>query len=465
MYPHGGWHHTLAIGTTIHQIITVPTLSRRLKLLPPGLAPHTHAHTKLPLQLEMENLHLKSELEAARGLLLVQNKLHAATVAGAAATAAAELDAATAAARKVALEAKAAVKEVKTAQTAELKRREQEAAASIAKQANIYLQKRQELQRQRSEAQAAQNKTESAQRKAVERIRKESAAAAAAQQEVEERACEKISAAARAQLETEAMACQRVAAAEGACAELSGRLTEASKEIQNLRISKGMLASVVEKLRAAARLQAAEPPDDLRRALRREKELRDELGVARVACEEARAGLKAAKESVARRRSCARQDAAVYTEGDEAEAPSPSPQVTLTPVRNSESADATLTARTLEYCRAVVDDCNISFEAASSANALVLHMHMGVEAVPDSRLFSSKTFKRAFDVLGVVDNEIAAEHNRTEKAPHGGGADIGNDGNRAMNMMACSIFNFDIDKPLVHCHALYVTTHPHTDVP
>ena len=400
--------------------------------------------------MELENATLKAELEAAQGLVQVQNKLHAATMERAAETQAETLD-------KAAKAAKAAAKVARTEHAAELKRRQKTAEASEAKLLQSHLLSRQELQRQRSEAQTAQREAEGAQRKVEQRAREDVATAAVERRVTEELAREQIAHSERALQEAKLVARALIAAAEDSCAELrveleaaraarAAELEAARTEIHSLRTSNGRLASEGENLRASARQCSPDLSGSQRNLLRREKELRAELDLAREALDEARTKLSAAKEQVSGPRECAgRHEGAHAEEQAERIALPLRPQVTLEAVRNSGSEHAVLTTRTLEMLRAIVEDGNCSFEAASALNAHILNLHMGLP--PRDRLFSSSTFKRAFMVLGEVDNAQEAEDNRREAEYYAVGGDIGNY-NRAINLMVYSCWQSKRDKPL-----------------
>ena len=82
----------------------------------------------------------------------------------------------------------------------------------------------------------------------------------------------------------------------------------------------------------------------------------------------------------------------------------------LVAIRCSDRDDAAFNARAIEYQRRRVDESNLSFEGAATANALVLAMHLGTPS-PD-RLICSKSFQNAFYRGGLLDNEEEAEANR-----------------------------------------------------
>lgn len=77
---------------------------------------------------------------------------------------------------------------------------------------------------------------------------------------------------------------------------------------------------------------------------------------------------------------------------------------------NAERDDAPFNARAIEYQRRLVEEANISFEAAATANALVLAMHHGAPAA--DRLVCAKSFQNAFYRGGLLDNEREAAANR-----------------------------------------------------
>ena len=90
--------------------------------------------------------------------------------------------------------------------------------------------------------------------------------------------------------------------------------------------------------------------------------------------------------------------------------------VVLQPIRTSDDADAAFEGRSLEFMRRIVDECNCSFEAACTANALVLQWHLG-DAVPDGHLTSATAFRRSFLRAGIADEEAAAAQNAADPGP------------------------------------------------
>ena len=90
--------------------------------------------------------------------------------------------------------------------------------------------------------------------------------------------------------------------------------------------------------------------------------------------------------------------------------------VVLQRVRTTNDTDAPFCGRSLEFMRRLVDECNGSFEGASTANALVLGLHLGSH-VPDARLIPPESFRRAFLRAGIADEEAAAKRNQEDEGP------------------------------------------------
>jgi hypothetical protein len=90
--------------------------------------------------------------------------------------------------------------------------------------------------------------------------------------------------------------------------------------------------------------------------------------------------------------------------------------VMLQRVRTTDNPDAPFCGRSLEFMRRLVDECNGSFEGASTANALVLGLHLGSH-VPDARLIPPESFRRAFLRAGIADEEAAAKRNQEDEGP------------------------------------------------
>ena len=423
--------------------------------------------------MKLENEDLKAELEAAQGLVQVQNKLHAAQVAGAADTAAADLDAAVKAAGKAAREASKAAKEAKAAHITELKRREETAAQREAELVNKHLQSKKELQQQRNEAQAAQREAEQRVRRAFasatatkleaeehackeiaaatakqqeveEQLRKELAAVAAAQLDAEDRARGATSAAATAQSAAESVAHAREADADRNCEELKVQLLAAEFQVHSLRTSNGMKAAELERLRfAEAARRSAASDTTLRNQQRREAKLRAELSLARAEVDQLRVQKQAkSQEALPEKRQCAgRQPMPTIPEDSQAAAQPQRPKL-----RTSNSENAPLLPRTCELLRSLVEETNGSFEGAASACALVYQLYIG-HPPPPHLTFCSNTIKNAFIRLGRTDRSIEAAITRAEMAPWAIAADGGNKGNRAMNMVAMSTWCWALRKP------------------
>jgi hypothetical protein len=118
----------------------------------------------------------------------------------------------------------------------------------------------------------------------------------------------------------------------------------------------------------------------------------------------------------------------------------------ITP-RTSNTADAPLTARTLELLRRLCDETNCSIRGASTAIALVLELF--IEGGPtEAQLISNVAIKAAFERLGMVDEDRERVLNQMSKQYWAMGADGGNKG-RAMEMMAYSIWDEIKGKPVV----------------
>jgi hypothetical protein len=66
---------------------------------------------------------------------------------------------------------------------------------------------------------------------------------------------------------------------------------------------------------------------------------------------------------------------------------------------------------------------------------------------PPHLCFSSKSFQIAYQILGAADDRAEAKLTREDKAPWAFGADGGTKGGRAMNMIAKSVWNFELGKP------------------
>ena len=80
------------------------------------------------------------------------------------------------------------------------------------------------------------------------------------------------------------------------------------------------------------------------------------------------------------------------------------------------------------------------------SRALVYELDHG-SPCPDDRLFCSRTFSHAFEVVGTLANEAEAERYRKSEQPWGFGCDGGNKGT-AKNMVAWSDWDPELQKPV-----------------
>ena len=95
---------------------------------------------------------------------------------------------------------------------------------------------------------------------------------------------------------------------------------------------------------------------------------------------------------------------------------SPTQLLSMQCVRTTDGVDAPYTGRSLEFMRRIVDEANVSFEGAATANALILQWHFGDE-VPESHLTNATAFRRSFLRAGIADEEAAAARNTADTGP------------------------------------------------
>lgn len=168
--------------------------------------------------------------------------------------------------------------------------------------------------------------------------------------------------------------------------------------VRSEQTKRGMEVAVVEAARLAVQ-QAAELGSKLRNLERREQQRIKELEAARATVAEQRAELERLRVQLPAGRGVERQCRYYDTRSS------------WVSIRTTEERDdAPFNARTIEYLRRLVDEANISFEGAATANAIVLAMHHGAPAA--DRLICSKSFQNAFYRGGVLDNEREAAANR-----------------------------------------------------
>ena len=125
---------------------------------------------------------------------------------------------------------------------------------------------------------------------------------------------------------------------------------------------------------------------------------------------------------------------------------SASTMATLIAPRTSGSSEAPLTARTCEYLRRICEETGGSFHGAATAIALVLDLF--IEGGPtEEQLISNVSIKKAFDRLGMIDDDRERAINRASTAYWAMGADGGNKG-RAIEMIAYCFWDEKISKPI-----------------
>ena len=260
--------------------------------------------------------------------------------------------------------------------------------AAVEQEQQTQQQQAAQLQQQKATfaAQLAAERTGEAERTkaAVERATREAAAAAAAAADLGRRFGE------------EQLAREQAAAAAAAAEEVAAQL---ASTIRGLQTQKGQLER---KLEAAKTKPRAMPPRTQQAA---SKQPAEKNTYPRKQAAAQQQELAAARATVAQLRA----EVEALTKGKEppprTRAPTQPPRsATLIPPRTTDSPDAPFTPRAYEYMRRIVEECNVSFEGASTAISLVLSMFM--EAGPsEEQLASSATIKRAFEVLGLIDND------------------------------------------------------------
>ena len=181
------------------------------------------------------------------------------------------------------------------------------------------------------------------------------------------------------------------------------QITELKSTVRSEQTRRGQLAAELEAAQSKlSKLGSPRQDTTLRNLERRENERIKELDAARQTVAELRAEVDRLRAQQPAGRGVERRS--FY------EAPS-----SFIPIRtSSERDDAAFNARAIEYQRRLVDEGNLSFEGAATANALELAMHHG-EVSPD-RLICSKSFQNAFYRGGLLDNEREAEANRADPA-------------------------------------------------
>ena len=243
---------------------------------------------------------------------------------------------------------------------------------------------------------------------------------------------------AQARCEAEqARRCSEAAAAER-IAELAADLLTAHEAQQQLestvrseQIRRGLVEAQVETARQVVE-NAKQLDSKLHNLERREQERIKELGAARETVAEQRAELERLRAQQPAGRGVERR-------------PFYEALRTFIPIRTSaDRDDAPFNARAIEFQRRLVDEANVSFEGAATANALVLSMHHG-EPSPD-RLVCAKSFQNAFYRGGLLDNEREAAANRACPALWS----FASDSQKGTQMMVYFKFNHVTCQPEAH---------------
>lgn len=211
---------------------------------------------------------------------------------------------------------------------------------------------------------------------------------------------------------------------------LEKRAAVAEREVQGARISGVMAFTRMKELQAQLAQVTAPPTGRERTRARVLAGKQAELDAARSAYAEIHVKLEALREA-----------ATLQRMRSAAEAPP------LMQLRVRDADTSALLPRTREFQRAMVDEANGSLEGAATQFSLAYQLLYGVPPPPHLS-FSSKSFKKSFDVLGVVDERVEAAVSRAAAAPWAFGADGGNKGNRPMNMVAVSEWSWALGKPL-----------------
>lgn len=208
-------------------------------------------------------------------------------------------------------------------------------------------------------------------------------------------------------------------------------LTAAAHEVRSMRTTLGMANAQLERYRRAEARRAEQASAD-GSGRKRLAELTQEVSAARELVPELRERIRSleAQQPLQQR-----------------VAPLPSvPTAKLLSPRTSASPDAPLTARSLEYLRRITEECNVSFEGASTAVALVLSMYL--EGGPSKeQLVNSSSVKHAFEKLGMLDNDKEKLSNLASKEFWAMGCDGGNKG-RAIEMIAYSMWDPNQKRPV-----------------
>ena len=227
-------------------------------------------------------------------------------------------------------------------------------------------------------------------------------------------------------LQREALLAERTAG----MASAEKRAGAAEIELQGARVSGGMASAKMRGLQVQLERVTAPPKARERTRVRALARKQAEVLAARAACTELRIKLDELQEAATLQRTRAA-----------AEPPK------LMQLRLRDTDTAALLPRTREFQRAMVDESNGSLEGAATQFSLAYQLLFGVPPPPHLS-FSSKTIKKSFDVLGVVDERAEAAASRAAAAPWAFGADGGNKGNRPMNMVAVSEWSWAMSKPL-----------------
>ena len=181
--------------------------------------------------------------------------------------------------------------------------------------------------------------------------------------------------------------------------QLSEQMAGLQSTVKSEQIRRGCAVKELELVKAQlAKADASAQDTTLRNLERREKRRVEELDKARV-------------EVAMLRERIQQLDAASPLDARLAAKP-----VTLQKIRTSDNANASLTGRSVEFLRRLVDESNGSFEGAATSNALVLGLHLGTD-IPDSLLLSSSTIRTCFHRGGIADQEADAARNREDTGP------------------------------------------------
>ena len=225
--------------------------------------------------------------------------------------------------------------------------------------------------------------------------------------------------------------CENAALREAAV--LAGTAAEEQQCIlRSEQMRRGHAVTQLESLRIKlSQVEAAQSNTSLRNLERREAERVKELADARTTVAELRAELELLRAT----QPAGRGERRSFHQLDN----------TLVPIRtSSERDDAPFDARAIEFQRRLVDEGNLSFEGAATANALVLGMHLGLPSA--DRLVCSKSFQNAFHRGGLLDNEREAEANRACPALWA----FASDSQKGIQMMLYFKFNYTSFQPEAH---------------